>query len=200
MIARSGAALVAAALTVVLAGCGSGAADTSGDGSTAPATSESSAPAASDSPETPTETESTPEVAPATGPVIKVKGYKVHVPEGWRALIRLPIGQSAYRTGVLETMIRVYRFPNSGLYTVDELGDEQAKDYGSRGRRVDDTELDGQPSYHLIGNPEPGVYAERFGTIVNDDRVFLEFLFADGEGKAERDEVIQSVLATARIG
>jgi hypothetical protein len=52
----------------------------------------------------------------------------------------------------------------------------------------------------VVGYPEPGVYAERFGAMLGINQVFWEVRFANGEGRAERDEVIESVLATARLG
>lgn len=198
MITRSGVA--AAVLTLLLSGC-SDPGESSGGGSPAPDTSETTSPAASESPEEATpEAEPTPEVAPATGKVIRVKGLRVTTPEGWIVTDPLPIQQAAAPTDAVGTMISVYRFPNSGLYTVDELGSYEVRDMGARGRRLDDVEVDGQPVYHLTGTIRPGVHAERFGTIVDDERVSVQFEFGAGEGRAERDEVIQSVLATARLG
>jgi hypothetical protein len=194
---RSGVAAAAAVLTLLLASCSdsdepSGAAPDAG---------------ASESPESPEEqptetgpTETTPAVEPATGPAIGVKGLEVRAPADWITTEPLAIQQSAGPPDVIGSMISVFRFPNSGLFTVDELGDEEVSDMGARSRRRDDVELDGEQFYHLTGTLEPGLYAERFGTIVGDDRLSVQFEFGNGQGRAERDEIIQSVLATVQVG
>lgn len=199
MIARSGAAVVAVVLTFVLAACGADSDDETGDGSQAPDTSESSSPATESPSETPTETESTPEVAPATGPVIKVKGMRVNAPKGWLTSISVAAGQSAYPRGVIGTLVGLHLFPNSQLFTVEELAVEELDHLGARRKRHDDLLIDGYQVYHLQGSPEPGVEVERFGTIVNDGRVAIVFRFANGESRAQRDEIIQSVLATLQL-
>jgi hypothetical protein len=196
VIPRSGVAATAAVLTLLLGACGS---DAGRSADADPGELSASASAPDPSSESPPETASTPEVAPATGPVIKVKGLRVNAPEGWRALIRLPISQSAYKAGTFKTVMSVYRFP-IGDFTLDELARTDIKEMGPRGRRLEDTEVGGTPVYHVVGHPEPGVYAERFGTMLGIDQVFWEVRFANGEGRAERDEVIASVLATARLG
>jgi hypothetical protein len=194
---RSGVAAAAAVLTLLLASCSdsdepSGAAPDAG---------------ASESPESPEEqptetgpTETTPAVEPATGPAIGVKGLEVRAPADWITTEPLAIQQSAGPPDVIGSMISVFRFPNSGLFTVDELGDEEVSDMGARSRRRDDVELDGEQFYHLTGTLEPGLYAERFGTIAGDDRLSVQFEFGNGQGRAERDEIIQSVLATVQVG
>jgi hypothetical protein len=201
VIARSDAAVVAVLLTFVLAACGATSDDGTGDASQAPDTSESSSPTTSESPsETPTETESTPEVAPATGPMIKVKGMRVNAPKGWLTSISVAAGQSAFPRGVIGTLVGLHLFPNSQLFTVEELAVEELGYIGARRKRLDDLLIDGFQVYHLQGSPEPGVEVERFGTIVKDGRVAIEFRFANRESRAERDEIIQSVLATVRLG
>ena len=194
---RSGVAAAAAVLTLLLASCS----DSDEPSGPDAGTSESASP---DSPEEqPTEaepTETTPAVEPATGPAIGVKGLEVRAPEGWITTEPLAIQQSAGPPDVIGSMISVFRFPNSGLFTVDELGDEEVSDMGARSRRHDDVELDGEQFYHLTGTLEPGLYAERFGTIAGDDRLSVQFEFGNGQGRAERDEIISSVLATVQVG
>jgi hypothetical protein len=179
--------------TVLLAACGSNAASEP---------SGSASPPATDAPTEPTvETQSpTPTVAPATGKAIKVEGLMVRTPQGWNTNIPLALQQAAFPKGVIGTIMRVYHFPNSGLFTIDELADAEVAEYGANGRRLEDLELDGEQVYHLVGNPDRGVYAERFGTIIDDARVFLEFQFANDEDRSTRDEIIQSVLATVQLG
>jgi hypothetical protein len=201
VIARSGAAVVVVVLTFVLAACGPDSDGRSGEGDGAPDTAESSSSATSESPsealtETPTESASTPEVAPATGPAIKVKGLRVNAPNGWLASISVAAGQSAYPRGVTGTLVGLHLFPNSELLTVEELAVEELGYIGAGRKRLDDLLIDGYQVYHLQASPEPGVKLERFGTIVNDGRVAILFRFGNRESRAERDEIIQSVLAT----
>lgn len=196
---RRGSAAVAAVLVLLLVGCS----DSEGDPGTRPESAEASVPEASESSEPeqePTETTPTPDVAPATGPAIRVRGLKVRVPEGWNPTIPYAIQQAAAPASVFGSLISVFRFPNSGLYTIDELGDAEVPDMGGRARRHDDVELDGQPFYHLTGNLEPGLYTERFGTIYDDDRLLVQFEFGNGQGKAEQEQIIRSVLATLQVG
>lgn len=198
---KCGAALVTLVTLVmlVLAGCGEGTESRRDGGeNTTPPESTSAEPTATTS-ESPTEAESSPTIEPATGKVIKVEEIRARVPEGWITSIRLPIQQGAFPSGVLYTFIRVFHFPNSGLFTIDELGDVERKTFGSKGKRLDDLVIDGQQVYHLTGNPDRG-HAERFGSIVNDAQVFIEFQFGAGQGRAARDEIIQSVLATVQFG
>jgi hypothetical protein len=188
----------AVGLCLVVAGCGAGATDQADEGTSDPASASPGSPEEQPSETEPTET--TPAVDPATGPAIGVKGLEVRAPEGWITTEPLAIQQSAGPPDVIGSMISVFRFPNSGLFTVDELGDEEVSDMGARSRRRDDVELDGEQFYHLTGTLEPGLYAERFGTIAGDDRLSVQFEFGNGQGRAERDEIIQSVLATVQVG
>jgi hypothetical protein len=195
---RSHAAFAAAsalALAVVLAGCGSGGDDTSADPTSDPSATESESPATT---ETPTETISTPAVAPASGPEIAVRGLRANAPEGWEAKPAYAVMSAAVPVGVIGTTVYVYRFPNSGLMTMDELGDvSRAREtWKFKLNRLDDVVLDDQPAFHLAGKANPGEYIEKFGAIVNDDHLLVTFEFHNGEDKAYRDEIIGSVLAT----
>lgn len=201
MTPRLGVAAATTVLACVLTACGGSAepgAAGGPDGSTSSSPSSSSSPAESSA--SPSETASTPAVAPATGPVLKVKGMRVRAPEGWLTTIRVAAGQNAYPRGQVGTTAGVNRFPNSGLYEIDELGDEQLGDMGRGRKRLDDLEIDGTQVYHLVGSPEKGTQVERFGTIAADQRVALLFTFGNGESRAEKDEIIQSMLATLELG
>lgn len=190
------AATGAAGLVLVLAGCGSG--PEGGDG---PADTEASQSPTAPGSSSPTgEPEPTPTVAPATGRVLKVKGMRVHAPEGWETTLRAAVGHGSFPPGQLGTTAGVTRFPNSGLFTIEEIADEEVADMGRGGKRLDDLEIDGTQVYHLVGTDERGVEVERFGTIAADQRVALEFTFANGESRAEKDEIIESMLATMQLG
>lgn len=181
----------ALALSIALTGCGSDGNEPAADPSAAPSVTESTT-------QTPTETASTPTVAPATGPQIAVRGLRANAPEGWEAKRPYAVMSAAVPVGAIGTTVYVFRFPNSGLLTLDGLAKASwgQTAWKSRMKRLADVELDGQPAFHLAGNVNPGEYLERFGAILNDDRLTLTFEFENGEDKATRDELIASVLAT----
>ncbi|WP_159081373.1 hypothetical protein [Nocardioides sediminis] len=202
MIPRVGVATATVVLALVLTAC-SDAEEPAAGGSADAGTSESPAPSEGteeSSPVSPSESPETPEVAPATGPVLQVKGMKVNAPEGWETTMRAAVGHGSFPPGQVGTGAGLTRFPNTGLFTVDELGNEQVDEMGKGGKRLGDLEIDGAQVYHLVGSPEKGVQLERFGTIAEDQRVALEFRFANGESRTARDEIIQSMLATLEIG
>lgn len=206
MTPRSGVAAAATALALVLTGCSSSG-DALSDGPDGPeGTSESSSPSESP-PESSTETAPTseptslrPEIVPATGPVLRVKGMQVNAPKGWETTLRAAVGHGAFPSGQLGTTAGVVRFPNSGLFTIEEIADEEVPDMGKGGERLDDRFIDGLQVYHLVGSPKAGVDMERFGTIALDQRVALVFTFANQETRAEKDAIIQPVLATMQLG
>lgn len=147
---------------------------------------------------TPTESVSVPSVDPASGPRLAVRGLSVRAPEGWRATRPYAVMSAAVPGGATGTIVYVYRFPNSGLFTVDSLGDSyrHQSGYKFKLKRLEDVELDGQTSFHVAGRSNPGEYVETFGSIVNEDHLMIFFEFLDGEDKSTRDEIIASVLET----
>lgn len=192
MTSRTAPLASALALALALTACGPTDDDTSADPTTSP-----SASASESSAETPTETASTPTVAPAAGPELAVKGLRVNSPEGWEAKRPYAVMSAAFPVGVIGTTVYVFRFPNAGL-ALDEVAEASRKqsDWEFKLKRLDDVELDGQAAFHLAGKANPGQYIEKFGAIVNDDRLTVNFEFLNGEDKAYRDEIIGSVLAT----
>lgn len=181
--------------TALLAACGSNAASEPSGSASSSATDEADGTASTE----PT-VEPTPTISPATGETIRVKGMRVNAPKGWLTSISVAAGQSAYPRGVTGTLVGLHLFPNSQLLTVEELAVEELAHIGARRKRLDDLLIDGYQVYHLQGSPEPGVELERFGTIVNDGRVAILFRFGNRESRAERDKIIQSVLATLKLG
>ncbi|WP_198016941.1 hypothetical protein [Nocardioides sp. CF8] len=176
-----------------LAACGGdddAGADPADPSTTSTESTEASTQSASESP--------SPSVAPATGPRIAVRGVRANAPEGWVATPAYAVMSGAAPRDAIGTTVYVFRFPNSGQLTLDGLGEESRRSGGWKFplKRLDDLELDGQPAFHVAGKSNPGEHVERFGAILNDDRLTVTFEFLNGEDKATRDEIIASVLAT----
>lgn len=192
----------AAVLTLLLSACSATSEDPAGTDAGTESSTPSEAPTESPTESGPTSepTSLRPEIVPATGAVLKVKGMQVNAPKGWETTLRAAVGQGAFPSGQLGTGVGVVRFPNSGLFTIEEIADQDVRYLGKGGKRLDDRFVDGLLVYHLVGSPEPGVDAERFGTIALDQRVALEFTFADRETRAEKDAIIQPVLASMQLG
>jgi hypothetical protein len=194
-------ATATAVLALVLTGCSDSGEPAEGSGDAGASASSTPSESATETASTsPSEAPETPEVAPATGRVLKVKGMRVNAPEGWETTMRVAVGHGSFPPGQLGTTAGVTRFPNSGLFTIEEIADEEVADLGRGGKRLDDLEIDGTQVYHLVWTDEKGVEVERFATIAADQRVALEFTFANGESRAEKDEIIQSMLATMQLG
>ena len=201
MIHRLCVATATAVLALVLTGCSDSGEPAEGSGDAGASASSTPSESATETASTsPSEAPETPEVAPATGRVLKVKGMRVNAPEGWETTMRVAVGHGSFPPGQLGTTAGVTRFPNSGLFTIEEIADEEVADLGRGGKRLDDLEIDGTQVYHLVWTDEKGVEVERFATIAADQRVALEFTFANGESRAEKDEIIQSMLATMQLG
>ena len=201
MIHRLCVATATAVLALVLTGCSDSGEPAKGSGDAGASASSTPSESATETASTsPSEAPETPEVAPATGRVLKVKGMRVNAPEGWETTMRVAVGHGSFPPGQVGTTAGVTRFPNSGLFTIEEIADEEDADLGRGGKRLDDLEIDGTQVYHLVWTDEKGVEVERFATIAADQRVALEFTFANGESRAEKDEIIQSMLATMQLG
>ncbi len=185
----------AVALTLALTGCGS-----SGDGT--PGSSDPTTPTAPSASTTPEPAEPSETVAPANGPVMKIKGIKAHAPSYWVTLPGSPMQAFAVPGCVVGTSLMLFRFPNSGLLTLDELAVMSSKDrdWKKRAERLMNVTIDGQPAFHVAGEVKPGLQVEVFGMLIDDERVTVSFEFANNESQSYRNEVVQRVLASAQTG
>lgn len=195
---RSGVAVVAAVLAL-LAGC-AGPDETAGEDGADPDPAEAVSTSPTPSPST-SEADVPPAVAPATGASLQVEGVRLRAPLAFSSVPdQFAFRQTAY-VPFTSTSVSVFRFPNLADFTVDELADATLKDGGfTRGRRLDDEVIDGQPVYHLAGAIERGGYGERFGTVLGDSELSVTFEFRAGEPTAYRDDVIAAVLQTVDFG
>ena len=197
MTSRIRTVLPALALALTLSGCGSGGEATT-DPTQAPSASTSESAATTESPSESTET---PTVAPATGPRIAVRGLRARVPAGWEQKRPYAVMSAAVPLGQIGTTAYVFRFPNSGLLTLDTFAEttRSQPSWKFKLKRLDDVVLDDQPAFHLAGKVNPGEYIEKFGSLLNDDRLHVSFEFRNDEDQATRDEIIDSVLATVEF-
>ncbi|UUZ57913.1 hypothetical protein [Nocardioides sp. B-3] len=188
---------------LLLSGCSERADPASGSSDPDPNATQSDSPTPGETAsQTPVETETTQAVAPAAGPRLSVKGLSVNAPEGWEAKAAYSVMAAAVPKGLIGTTVYVFRFPNSGLVDSDQLARASRRETGWKSalERLDDVELDGQPAFHPAGNVNPGEYIEKFGAIVNDDRLTVTFEFRNNESDEVKDQIIASVPATAEYG
>lgn len=142
--------------------------------------------------------EPTPTVAPATGETIRVKGMQANVPADWVAGSASAIQASGYPRTDAGSILTLFRFPQGPVESLDELTRDNAtrSDWDNTLKRQDDVTIDEQVVTHLSGKATPGEYVDLFSTLLNRQQLELQFNFGNGESKAERDEIIQSVLAS----
>lgn len=181
---------------LVMCGCTSSADEGPGGSSTSSPSPSSTTPAEGTPTQEPTEE---PTVAPATGKVIKVKGMKVNIPAGW-GVGRMPavIQAYGYLTTQVGTDVALFRFPQLLTESLDELARDIAKrsSFDRELERKADVVVDNQVVIHLSGVPNKGVHVDLFSTLRAGQQLDLEFTFGTGETRSEREEIIQSVLAT----
>lgn len=152
--------------------------------------------------ESATQSGSTDAVAAAAGPLLRIEGVRLQAPVVWSMVPdRFAVRQAAYPP-FTRSYVSVYRFPNLGQFTLEELGDAslEDKDWAPRARRLEDVVIDDQPVYHLAGARKDGSYREDFGTILDDTELKVSFQFAEDEPPAYREDVIASVLETVDFG
>jgi hypothetical protein len=133
--------------------------------------------------------------------VLELEGLRLRAPLAFSSLPdQFTIRQAAY-VPYTETSVSLFLFPNLAGFTLDQSARATLRDGPfTRGRRLDDEVVDDQPVYHLAGPLERGGYGERFGTVLGDDELSVTFEFREGESRAYRQEVVESVLATVDFG
>ena len=145
--------------------------------------------------------EPTPTVAPAAGETIKVKGMSANLPAEWVAGTASAIQASGYPRTDAGSIMTLFRFPQLLVESLDEQARDNAtrSDWDNTLKRQDDVTVDGQVVSHLSGTVRPGEYVDLFATLLDRQQFELEFSFGNGESRAERDEIVQSVLASWRF-
>lgn len=95
-------------------------------------------------------------------------------------------------------MIELFRFPQLSFESIDEQARANAKSpiWGPRPERAEDITVGGILVTHLSGTSSRGYQREQFATLVGQQQLEVNFFFANHESQAERDEIVQSVLAS----
>jgi len=184
-----------ACLVLLAGGCGDDDPDKADPPSPSPSSSDGSGSPAE--PTTPTETATT--VAPATGPVLKLRGTRLRLPEGWHVdndqSNILVVGASED----LGMLINLSSFPSlDRKASLEDLAKATVETGGyAKGSIKKPGEMAGRPAFRVAGKAY-GDYTEEYGLIHKGDIVSVEFVFIDAP-KQGRRELIESVLATVRL-
>lgn len=185
--------LATALLIVTLAGCG--------DDAPAPTRSLSTS---GSSPSSETETEPTePAVEPATGPVIREQVATVRAPEKWITkgsqlftdAERAPKNEAALEKGVYG-FIELDVSETDEALTLDEAAREAATFPTTEGKRVDDSELGGEPAFVITENLNGFGSTDYTIGLARGERLVVLNISLLGSAKAERMAVIDSVVAS----
>ncbi|MCW2832913.1 MAG: hypothetical protein JWN68_866 [Nocardioides sp.] len=137
------------------------------------------------------------EVAPATGTLLAVQGSQLRIPGHWEADSQLLMQVAGHDPEDPLTFMTLFRFPQINR-SIDELTRENAtrRTWDFKLKRRADVTVDGHVASHLEGKVYADEYVVLFSTLWNGESLELQFNFANGEPKVERDEIVQSVLAT----
>jgi hypothetical protein len=191
----------AAALLLVLTGCGSD--EPIADAPTPQAPVSESPLATGSESGTSADAEETAAVAPADGVLLEVEGMSAHAPRGWVEGPDFVSQAGANPRLVLGTSMDLYSFPVFGelTMTTDDLAEDSTRSgsWKRRATRRDDVVIDGVDAFHVAGQVNPDEYADVYGAVVGDLQLTVVFSWEQGEDRAYRDEVIGSVLASVDL-
>ncbi|GAA4674954.1 hypothetical protein [Nocardioides nanhaiensis] len=205
-----GATAVLVALVALVTGCGTDEPRTGGSQETSAETSQGASESPSDS-GSPSDSASgaaesstpSPSVAPADGPTLRTTdGVSVTVPRGFDD------GQA----GRLDTVVISQRESDLSEITVStrqQVGEQDFETFKAISlestpsaislREEADRELLGQPAYHFAGAWNRYQRADEFGVVVDGTVVSLRFVLLKTLTPAQRDEVIEPVLASIAV-
>jgi hypothetical protein len=136
-------------------------------------------------------------VAPATGDVVETKAFTANVPEGWRVdvvskdfviVAHDPDRGNAITFNIIDT--------GGNELTLDQLADDAVQTGswpGKPPKAVAETELGGEPAYHLTGSGG-GIFVDARGTMHGTDAVSVNF--EDYQSDKSLQSTVESVLAT----
>lgn len=189
---------VSALLAVLLsAGTACGGSDDPGATPSASVTSPTESTSESTSPD-PTESATT-SVEPATGPALDMKLSSVRIPDGWRVMDSLVSTQQDGADNDTASTVSLGEIDAfGGTPSADELARNvlETNPFPMDPEVQPTVEIDGVEFYHLAGKVQKLDYLEDFGAVVDDRIVNLTFHFSPEISPAERQEIVDSVLAT----
>jgi hypothetical protein len=180
------------ALLAALAGCTS---DDSPPDTTPPSTPSTSTGDPTTSP-TPT-----PSVAPATGPRLDTTDASVRAPEGWlkkHGALSFSIFAADPKSGSSVGIEDLHT--GETTTTLDQMAQTviDGTSYGHKPKRLPNTTLDGIEVYHLAGRIDDLQYLVEYGAIYHNSAVYFSFVLTKTIPNDERQEIVDSVLATFR--
>jgi hypothetical protein len=156
------------------------------------------APSSSAPTPSPSATPDEPEVTPASGPRVRTEAFTMNAPQGWRVtspdlpfvdLERAATGASVPRDPAGQ--ISVIALPSGRRLTLEQ----EARGADAEGRRLADTEIDGEAAYHFRLREQDylrdtyGLWRDDFTSVTVAIAVF------GGTGR-EREALAESVLAS----
>jgi hypothetical protein len=184
---------LALAAVLVLGGCGSDEPDTGPDPT--PSTS-----GASDPTESPGSTSASPSVSAATGLPVKIRTVSLTGPEGW---VRLADEFANLGRGVRSaeggSLVGLYSVPSLNPdATLDEMVAtvKELESFQGKPQVHEPVTVNGVECFHVSGDYKDGQHEEEFGTIHDRDEISITFSFAADFPEAERQDIIDSVLAS----
>jgi hypothetical protein len=136
-------------------------------------------------------------VTPATGELVETKAFAAHVPEGWQVdvvskdfviVAHDPDRGNAITFNIIDT--------GGNELTLDQLAADAVQTGSWPGKTpsvVAETELGGEPAYHLIGSGG-GVFVDARGTVHGSDAVSVDF--EDYRSDTSLQSTVESVLAS----
>lgn len=185
------AGVLAAATLLLAAGCGGS--DGSSDGSgapTDPATSASTS--TSSSPST-----SAPTVAAATGPLLDMPRASLHAPDTWRLRKKLVTFSVSAGDPQSVSLVQLGDLDATNDASLAVQAHNATRGYaGTPPKVLAPVTIDGVPCYHVAGQTTKLSYVEAFGAIHNDGMVSVQMTFSSEIKPAERQQLIDSMLAS----
>ncbi len=189
------ATVVTCALALALTACGDdGPAARTGPASATASDSPTQSPTGS-STEPPT---GSPTVTPAAGPLLKMEVAEVNAPTGWEHEDQLvPLEDGARKSGQRMSLTETPAFGS----TLEQIAKIQRQGFDDKVlKRLDDTEIDGVPVFHLLDPGPHGSYEftteESFTAVYRDKVITVLFQLDRDVPKAERQRIVDEVLAT----
>ncbi len=183
------------AAVLALAGCG----DDPSEGPDAEPTGQSSSSAPSESPpESTPAAEPTPTVAPAAGDPMELSNVAVRAPKGF---VVDPPNMSYLRFAFERGGVQSIALANTPAINVLPLRKQavisiRSHVYSTLPTIVEPVEIGGVEMYHYAGQVNDNEYVEEYGAIYDGSQISLNFLLSPTMPEAERQELVDSVLAT----